>query len=382
MNIEPLDDLNTEICVLQSHLDGLLTCIRQNDLTLHRFQDLETHLLTLNSLTELIEHVLDETQSVFELERISLCLVDQKNELQQFLLEDGVQAEKVANLVLLQSDSPFKRLFGKAIKPYLGPYQKQKCGSFFPEAKPTPCSVALIPLHRRGRYLGSFNLGSVDAERYSATMATNFLERLSCVLSVCLENTLNYELLNRTSLIDTLTGVNNRRFFDQRISEEIDRAQRSGDSVSCIFLDIDHFKTINDTFGHQMGDQVLADVARDIKSQLRNSDVLARYGGEEFVALLSANELKAKEAAERIRECVEKYCLKSKDGRTIRVTLSAGVATFEPDSSNTKAPVEVTQLIDLADKALYEAKRSGRNRVISGGIVPLEEQRTAIKECS
>lgn len=378
--IGPLDELNTEICVLESHLDGLLTCIRQNELKLHRFQALENHLLTLNALAELIEHLLDDTETVFELEHISLCLVDQKNELQRFLKEDGMQADRMEGLIMLKNDEHLKHLFGKAIRPYLGPYRQKKCALFFPTKDTQPSSVAILPLYRRGKYLGSFNLGSIDSERFSANMATDFLERLSFVLSVCLENTLNYELLRRTSLIDPLTGVNNRRFFDQRIGEEIDRAHRCGECVSCLFLDIDHFKNVNDTFGHQMGDQILADVAAEIKSQLRNNDVLARYGGEEFVALLSgANELKAVEVAERIRQCVENYKLESKDARIIKVTISAGVATFEPSKTNTKAHIDAAELVDLADQALYEAKRNGRNKVVSKGIVPFDKQLGAAK---
>ncbi len=143
---------------------------------------------------------------------------------------------------------------------------------------------------RRGELLGALNLGSVEPTRFTVEMATDFLDRLRQILAVCLENTINFELLRRTSLIDTLTGVNNRRFFEQRLGEEIDRAGRSGEPLACLFLDIDHFKRVNDTYGHQTSDLVLAEVASQIRSQLRNNDVLARYGGEEFVALLSSTD--------------------------------------------------------------------------------------------
>lgn len=374
-----MDELNTEISVLQSHLDGLLTCIRLNDLKQHRFQSLEMNLLSLNSLSELIPHVLDETKMVFALERVSLNLVDEKKELSRYLQEHGMHPKKTSNVLLLENEEPLRLLFGKSVKPYLGPYHERKGIRLFSKTEIEPSSIAVIPLYRRGRFLGSLNLGSIDPDRFSPTMATDFIERLACVLSVCLENTLNNELLRRTSLIDSLTGVNNRRFFDQRMREEVDRARRSGDSLGCLFLDIDHFKSVNDTFGHPVGDLVLANVAGEIRSQLRNNDVLARYGGEEFVALLGgANEQKALEIAERIRLSVEKHRLDTKDRQAIFVTISIGVAAFEPKHRNTKKNIDAMRLVNLADQALYNAKRCGRNRVVSGGIVPLPNEHTML----
>jgi len=212
----------------------------------------------------------------------------------------------------------------------------------------------------------------MDSERFSAQMATDYLERLSFVVSLCLENMLNFESLRRSSFMDALTGVNNRRFFDQRIGEEIDRTRRTGEPLSCLFLDIDYFKAINDTYGHQMGDQVLAAIAEAIRSQLRNNDVLARYGGEEFVALLSGvPEKKAIEVAERIRKKVAERTLESKDERTIIVNVSIGVATFVSDSNGQGFKINARELINMADQALYEAKRNGRNRVVSGGVLPV-----------
>lgn len=378
-SITLLDELNTEVQILQSHLDGLVTCIRQNDIKQHRFQSLEMLLLSLNSLSELIEHVLENTETTFDLDYVILTLIDRKSEISRFLQDDGMSVEKTAGLILLEHDEGLRRLFGKSVQPYLASYHDGKLGSFFPDLVGHPASVAIVPLIRRGKFLGSLNLGSMEADRFSPTMATDFLQRLSCVLSVCLENTLNYELMRRTSLIDTLTNVNNRRFFDQRIHEEIDRAQRGGENLSCLFLDIDHFKSINDNFGHQMGDQVLAELARVIRGQLRNNDVLARYGGEEFIALLSnANQQKAIEAAERIRQCVERFQLSNKDESVITVTISIGVATFVGGTSNRKRRFDATQLVECADQALYEAKRSGRNKVVSGGVVDFAEVRKVI----
>lgn len=365
-----MDELNTDLCILQSHLENLIACVRQNDIKLHRFQTLETDLLSLNSLRELVEQALEDTRTVFELEQVSLALVDEKRELRQFLEEDGLKVDKSEGLVLLDTAEPIERTFGKALRPYLGTFKLEKCRPFFRMLRLPAASVALLPLCRRGKILGSLNLASANSHRFSEQMGTDFLDRLSCILSVCLENTLNFELLRRTSLIDTLTGVNNRRFFDQRVNEEIDRVMRSGECLSCLFLDIDHFKAINDTHGHQIGDQVLVEVAQTIRSMLRSNDVLARYGGEEFVALLAVgSEQKAIEVAERIRQSIPRCQLTARDGTPIQTHLSIGVATLDPSHLELETPISAERLIELADLALYKAKNGGRNRVVSAGCV-------------
>lgn len=365
-----MEDLQTELRVLQSHVDSLVGCIQQNEVKLKRFQMLETNLLTLNSLYELIEHVLDDTQTVFDLDQVCFCIVDEKGEIEQFLIEEGMRVDDYPALLLLDKPIELNRIFGKVGRHYLGDYDDKKCGLFFPKQNDKkPASVAIMPLVRRGKYLGSLSLGSYDKSRFSMQMATDFLGRLADILSVCLENTLNFEMLKRTSFIDPLTGINNRRFFDQRIGEELDRSSRSDEPLSCLFVDIDYFKKVNDQHGHQAGDCVLIEVAQIVKKQLRSNDILARYGGEEFVVLLSnAPENKAVEVAERIRTAVEKSRFECTPEQKLKASLSIGVGTFNPalfaeGSAHDAAPY----LVELADQALYAAKNGGRNRTVSHG---------------
>ncbi|BBA37224.1 diguanylate cyclase with GAF sensor [Methylocaldum marinum] len=366
-----MDELYTDLCVLQSHLDNLVDSIRLNQIKLHRFQTLEMNLLTLNSLRELVDQVLEDTRLLFELDAVSFVLVDEKGELKRFLIEDGLRVEKQPNLILLSSGDLLDRTFRKHLRPYLGNYKVEKCGAFFPGPPAPSSSVALLPLYRRGKLMGSLNLASTDKTRFCEQMATDFLDRLACVLSVCLENTLNFELIRRTSLIDMLTGVNNRRYFEQRVGEEIDRTRRTGECLSCLFLDIDHFKTINDTYGHQSGDRVLVDAAQTIRSTLRDSDVLARYGGEEFVVLLSAGtgDRAAADVAERIRQCIADHEFYDKNSQALQISLSIGVATLDPSRID-GIDATVERLIEAADRALYLAKNNGRNRVVSGFVEP------------
>jgi two-component system, cell cycle response regulator len=158
------------------------------------------------------------------------------------------------------------------------------------------------------------------------------------------------ETLEIMAITDALTGVSNRRYFDMRYPEELERAARYGFDLSCLMIDIDHFKSINDTYGHATGDIVIREVAAVIKSKMRSIDFVARYGGEEFCALLPETDIGAAlHIAERIRDAIE--ALDLGDSRP-RVTASLGAAAGVTDD-----------LVENADKALYEAKRRGRNRV-------------------
>jgi len=169
------------------------------------------------------------------------------------------------------------------------------------------------------------------------------------------------------SLTDELTGLYNKRYFQARLTEEVTRAHRAGSPLALIFCDIDHFKGVNDNYGHPAGDEVLRQSARvlsgaledlNVISRLRKSDIVARYGGEEFVIILPETGREgAGVAAEKMRQGIEKWKFRV-EGREIGVTMSFGVAELEPGKKNS------AELIEHADFAMYGAKNTGRNRVV------------------
>lgn len=160
----------------------------------------------------------------------------------------------------------------------------------------------------------------------------------------------------RTSTLDPLTGLSNRRHFVQVFDEEMARANRNGEPLSLVFFDLDHFKRINDTYGHHVGDQVLCESAELIKKHCRQYDLPARWGGEEFVILLPSVDIGgATMIADRIREGFVTDCCRA---MPFTQTISGGVAQLLPDDS-------LETLADRADQALYAAKNSGRNRVVA-----------------
>ena len=163
------------------------------------------------------------------------------------------------------------------------------------------------------------------------------------------------QTLRTASKTDPLTDLPNRRHMVERLEAEMGRVARQGGGFALVMLDLDHFKVINDAFGHAVGDQVLVETARLLRQNLRSQDLCARWGGEEFLILLAqAGREQAKAVAEKLRILVADQKL-SHDGRDIRTTLSLGIAIHQPGRTGEAC-------IQAADDALYAAKRAGRNR--------------------
>jgi len=166
-----------------------------------------------------------------------------------------------------------------------------------------------------------------------------------------------HEAIYRMVIVDGLTEVHNKRYFMEFLERELARSARYDHALSLVMYDLDHFKNVNDTYGHLAGDHVLREISRRLHGRIRKEELLARYGGEEFVILLPETDSKGAMAfAEHIRERVEAEPVNF-EGETIRVTISVGVATIKGEK------LEADALIKIADENLYEAKRSGRNRV-------------------
>lgn len=164
--------------------------------------------------------------------------------------------------------------------------------------------------------------------------------------------------LHELAVTDDLTGISNRRHFFDNAIRELFRSKRSSRPLSVIMIDIDHFKSVNDTYGHAVGDEVLKKIAARISGSLRSLDIYARYGGEEFIICLPETALEdAKNVAERIRRIVEETIMLDANNNDFNVTVSLGVAALSQHYDT------LEQIIEQADKALYKAKQSGRNRV-------------------
>ena len=214
-----------------------------------------------------------------------------------------------------------------------------------------------IPLVSFGQTLGVLALDSAlpDAFRDGDLQS---LESVADICATAIQNAHYVERVKQLAYLDGLTGIFNRRFFELRILEEIDRARRYGTGMAVIMADIDQFKRLNDEFGHVLGDEVLRQVSSLFHQQVRKIDVVCRYGGEEFGILLTQTMPQhAMNIAEKLRKMVAGWQF---PGVPRTVTISAGAAAF-PDQGTTR-----DELVKAADAALYAAKQAGRNRVCLG----------------
>lgn len=160
---------------------------------------------------------------------------------------------------------------------------------------------------------------------------------------------------------DDVTGLYNQRYLEMVLDREVSLAKRNDTDFSILFLDLDHFKSVNDKHGHLVGSQLLYEVGQELKKTLRESDIVFRYGGDEFVSVCShTNAQEAMLVAERVREKIEKKRFLAKQGMEIRLTASIGVASFPEHAQTTE------QILTVADQALYGSKREARNKVVLG----------------
>ncbi len=357
--------LQSENVSLRQQLESLLREARLNEGKMRRFDQLERQLIGAGCLTEFVRLLLTEYKLAFGVEFVTLVLVDPQYEATRILQAALDDDEIGSGLMLLPSPTMLEALYDQSPSPRLGPFNALRHQALFKSSCGAIASVALLPLSRQGELIGSLNFGSANPDRYVADYGTEFLERLAEIIAVCLQSALTQERLKMVGLTDGLTGVQNRRYFEHRLLEEVSLSRRHKHPLACMFLDIDKFKRINDIYGHQTGDEVLRSVAGVIASQLRMGDTISRYGGEEFVVLLpQASGHHALEIAERIRLTIAEQCLQAGSGEEINVTISIGLSMLASDESAADLNQLGVRLVSDADKALYQAKHGGRNRVI------------------
>ena len=212
----------------------------------------------------------------------------------------------------------------------------------------------------------NMQLGSLKIMRRQrfADEEIKLLETLLCSLIYPLKNATLYNQALKMAFTDPLTKTNNRTAFSDSLQREINLSLRSSRDLSLVFFDIDHFKQVNDTYGHECGDMVLASAANCIKESLRGSDIVFRYGGEEFVILLSDTDLAgAKTISERIRLKIENHTI-AYGMNTLKLTASLGISTLRKNDT----PESLTK---RADKAMYLAKENGRNQIQTESVAQL-----------
>lgn len=361
-NKRPMD-LEQENRILRQRLLELNRKAQRNEVTLKRFHARELELLTADSLPELLNSLTDGMQSSFQIQDILLILKDTEHEIRQLLYNTGIPEDAFPSIEFVDELETYSDHYSHLSRPWLGPFLSPEHDNLFRDTQGLR-SIAILPIHCHSQLVGSLNLGSGNSDRFTRHHASDFLGRLATVGGVCLENAINRERLVISGLTDPLTQLHNRRYLDRRLHEELARSNRYQQPLSCLFVDADHFKQINDNHGHQAGDTILRELACRLRSQLRASDVATRYGGEEFALLLPQTSLaEAMLLAERIRLEVASNPFTLNDGTILRLTVSIGVSDTLPMPGSPPHKELGEYLLDSADQALYLAKANGRNRI-------------------
>lgn len=369
-------ELMAENETLRARMAYLLEQAERNHEIMCRHQAFDLQIVGAGSFPDLVGTIFRTLPVISELDIVTLSLVDPDADIYTVMHRLGVDFEAFPDLMFCEHavELGFDMSPERRPRPILGEYTRAAHHAVFPHPPAGLRSVARVPLLRNTRLIGSLNLGSADPNRFTPQLGTDFVEHMGSIIAICLENVISNEMLKYIGLTDSLTGVYNRRYMDRRLLEEIARARRQGYRLSCMYIDIDHFKRVNDTVGHQGGDEVLREVSARIKAELRMSDALGRFGGEEFVVLLIDADLEdASMVAQRIRAGVAAQPVELASGERVAVTVSIGVAALPvtPAASllenvRDSAIENVAQeLVASADAALYQAKAGGRNKVVT-----------------
>jgi len=358
-----LAELEEENGLLQARLDALTDAVARNDSLLRKTQERELELLRAGSLTQLFERLIEGLRSSYQLDEVALILHDPQHEIRHLLGGDApivIEPPGVCFVDALMTVSP---QLAHLDRPWLGPYQKADHELLVPGIAP-PGSLALIPLRRHEQLDGVLVFSSSDPFRFTSELASDFLAHLGLVAAICVENAVNRARLLRSGLTDFLTGFHNRRYLHARLREELARAQRARKSIVCLMIDVDHFKRINDQYGHLAGDAVLREVAQRIDAEMRISDTGARFGGDEFALVLAQASIgEGEKVAGRVLHAVRHHPIAISKGIAETVTLSIGVAAATPHAGTRDYKVLAERLIAEADAVLYRAKSAGRNRI-------------------
>jgi diguanylate cyclase (GGDEF)-like protein len=339
MDMPTLTDMDKEIEDLKKRLAEMTAEAANNETIMKRTQARELTLLRADTLPQLLHAMVGGLRESYALDAVSVVLLDPQHEVRHLLVAGGDRPEEFKQIFFVDSLVGLAPQLAVLHKPWLGPYVGADHHLLFPG----------IP------------------NRFTRHHGTDFLSHLGAVAAVCIENAVNRARLLRAGITDFLTGWHNRRYLQQRLKEELARAQRRGGTIACLMIDIDKFKGINDGYGHLAGDTALKEVAHRIEAQIRSMDTAARFGGDELAILLpETTAAEAATLAERIREVIAAmpFALNSQISRTL--TVSVGVAAVLPGRDETDLKAVADRLIADADAALYRAKALGRNRVQVG----------------
>jgi diguanylate cyclase (GGDEF)-like protein len=340
-------------------LESIKKRLKQNEETAKKFHEIEISILSVLDFKTLCESLLTKVSNIFNIPFVWLSIIED-NPISEYIkaIDDS---DIVKSKTTFLSRKNFKQItepYGvskdNTLVPLLINANMKEFDRFYPENfLESIASLAIVPITLDGKMVGSLNLADSDSKRFEPGIDTSLLEQLAIKISLCFSNVTAHEKLKYFAFHDPLTGLVNRGVMDRVLKRECERSKRYNTDLSLIFFDLDNFKYINDTYGHDIGDQALIIAANVFENLKRGSDIISRYAGDEFIAILPSTKLKqAEEFVVRIKNKFLKTSVQT-GGKSFNIYTSHGAASFFED--NCKSP---SKLLKQADERLYQAKQN------------------------
>lgn len=332
----------------------IMSILQENEKIAHRFFEIEKRILRVLNFTDFFEVLLAEIRRQFKVPYAWITLIE-NSEIEEFIqtLEISDQLRAQLNIA---NRATFEDLVGTHMTPLLVNHGLKPYRLLLPHDRNYAVkSIAIAPISLDGKIIGSLNQADISHRRFQPGIDTSLLEQLAVKVSLCLSNVTAHEKLRFLAYHDPLTGLLNRRVMESVLVREFARYQRYPNNLSLVFLDLDHFKHVNDVYGHDRGDDLLVYVAKGLLQMSRTTDVVSRYAGDEFVIILpQTTQDSAIQLMRRVCDFFLQNPMKS-NGLSIPVSISFGIASADNDGV-----VDPASLLKMADENLYEAKHASR----------------------
>ncbi|MCP3941899.1 MAG: sensor domain-containing diguanylate cyclase [Desulfobacteraceae bacterium] len=334
---------------------SLLTRLNDNEKIARKFNEIEISILTILNFQDFLERLLFEISDKFSIGYIWISIIEESSIAKQ--LHDIQNSQLLKTSTAFVPKEKFLSVTQNSLKPLLANENLEFFDALVPEiADYNVGSIAIAPITLDGTVIGSINQADKDKTRFEPGIDTSLLEQLALKVSLCLSNVTAHEQLKFLAFHDPLTGLLNRRVMERILEREFLRAKRYKIELTLLFLDLDDFKSINDTFGHDNGDRALCHISNSLNQLKRDSDIVARFAGDEFVVIFpSTTRAQAENYINRVRKNLDSSPLSAND-TSFFIKLSYGISTIsEKDIDSSKA------LLKQADKRLYKAKQEKNN---------------------